>query len=172
MNATTDEESEPYLLCGSWRKRPRAAWHHEVQRWALIAAKRLDDWHSGHPEIDCEVFNHPGYQFRDYPPTLIRVPLAVHPERLPTWEADSWVPGLPIVVVEIMDGPERYGDLWERVAEYLACEIPLVWVLTPSDRTITAHRSGVDPVALDARGTLSGFPELPGFSCPVADFFR
>ena len=53
-----------------------------------------------------------------------------------------------------------------------AVGVNVVWVVNPKFRTVTIHRPGVDPIALDARDTLSGDPELPGFSSPVADFFR
>lgn len=39
-------------------------------------------------------------------------------------------------------------------------------------RTVTVHRPRADPLALDVRGTLDGFAELPGFSCRVAELFR
>jgi Uma2 family endonuclease len=54
----------------------------------------------------------------------------------------------------------------------LECGVPVVWVLTPGFKTVTVHRPGADPVALDVRDPLEGFPELPGFSCRVAELFR
>jgi Uma2 family endonuclease len=60
----------------------------------------------------------------------------------------------------------------ERVDEYLACGVPVVWVVSPLFHTVSIHRLNAKPVALDAGGTLRGDPELPGFACRVADFFR
>jgi hypothetical protein len=37
---------------------------------------------------------------------------------------------------------------------------------------LTVHRPGQAALALDTRDTLTADPELPGFSCPVAEFFR
>ena len=171
MSTATDNRPEPYLIRGEWRSRPIPVWHEDVQQWAMAIARQLDNWNRDQTAIEYEILSNPGFQFRQHPPTLCRVPLAVVRGRIPTVES-NWVPGLPLVVVEVMDGPERYGDLWDRVAEYLDCGVPVVWVFTPRDRTITFHRPDEAVLGVDSRGTLTGDPELPGFSCPVAGFFR
>lgn len=82
------------------------------------------------------------------------------------------VDGVPVLAVEIMSPSTTFQLIEEKVEAYLDCGVPLVWVVNPSFRTVTVHRPGAEPLALDARDTLSGDPELPGFSCPVADLFR
>jgi Uma2 family endonuclease len=76
------------------------------------------------------------------------------------------------LIAEVLSPNDTQEEVAERVSEYLACGVPLVWVLSPYFRTVTVHRPESDPVAFDTTDTLGGFPELPGFSCPVADFFR
>lgn len=80
--------------------------------------------------------------------------------------------GVPILAVEIRSPYDTEGDVVEKVADYLDAGTPLVWVISPAFRTVTVHRPGVNPVALDSSGTLDGGTELPGFSCPVSDLFR
>jgi len=82
------------------------------------------------------------------------------------------VQGPAILIAEILSPHDTQEDVGERVDEYLDCGVPLVWVISPTFRTVTAHRPGVNPVALDTSDTLDGGAELPGFSCPVADLFR
>ena len=105
------------------------------------------------------------------PPTAIRLPLAVVCGRFSKLDSD-WVPALPLLVVEVFVGKDTYGNLEDRVDEYLACGVPLVWVLTPRPKIVTVHRTNAAVLAFNVQGTLGGFAELPGFSCRVADLFR
>jgi Uma2 family endonuclease len=84
----------------------------------------------------------------------------------------SLIEGPPVLIAEVQSPHDTQEEVAERVEEYLDCGVPVVWVANPLFRTVTVHRHNVDPVALDSRATLSGDPELPGFLCPVADFFR
>jgi Uma2 family endonuclease len=171
MAAKPDEAPELYLLCGRQYSRPMPSWHWQIQRTAMVVAQHLDEWLTKQPEPAYEIFSNAGFLLRDYPPTAIRISLAVVRGRFPTLQSD-WVPAKPLVAVEIHVGDDRYGDLEDRVDEYLACGVTVVWLITPSFKMLTIHRAGSFPVALDARGTLAGDPELPGFTCPVADLFR
>ena len=81
-------------------------------------------------------------------------------------------PVAPDLVVEVVSPSNRPGDVSEKTREYLAAGTPLVWLVYPSKKTVVVHRSGsMDPVELGESDTLEGFAELPGFRCPVADFF-
>ena len=171
MTAATATEPPPDLIRGRWRPRRVPVWDVRVERVALAIARLLDGWQSTLPEPRFEVLNSPGFQLRTHPPTLFRVPLAVVPGRVPTLETD-WVPGLPLLAVEVWVGEERLGDLRDRVLEYLQAGVPLVWVVEPDFRTVTIHQPGRTVRAVNVAGTLSADPELPGFSARVADFFR
>ena len=111
------------------------------------------------------------FQLRSFPPSLVRLPLAVVRGKLPTLETD-WVPSLPEVAVDVFFGKDRYGHLCDRVDEYLACGVSLVWTVEPVFRTVTVFRPGAEPELFNRTHTLSADPVLPGFSCPVADLFR
>ena len=93
-------------------------------------------------------------------------------------QADAMTPDTTLVegpaqlIAEVLSPYDTTEDTVERVEEYLACGVPLVWVLNPYFKTLTVHRPGVDPDALDAAATLTCAPELPGFTAKVADFFR
>lgn len=76
------------------------------------------------------------------------------------------------MIAEVLSPHDMQEEVGERVEEYLDCGVKVVWVVSPLFRTVTIHRPGANPIALDARSTLAGAPELPGFECPVADFFR
>jgi Uma2 family endonuclease len=80
--------------------------------------------------------------------------------------------GPPVLAVEIQSPNNTVKEVTEKIREYLGCGVGVVWVVDPYFHTVSVHRPNASPVALDDRDTLTGDPELPGFSCPVADFFR
>lgn len=83
----------------------------------------------------------------------------------------SFFKGPPVLIVEILSANDTQAEVAERVEEYSACGVPLVWVLNPYFRTVTIHRPGIQALALDSTQVITADPELPGFSAPVADFF-
>lgn len=84
----------------------------------------------------------------------------------------TFVDGPAVLIAEVLSPNDTEDEVGERVAEYLACGVRLVWIISPRFRTVIVHRPGADPEALDARDTLDGGSELPGFSVPVRDLFR
>ncbi len=82
------------------------------------------------------------------------------------------VAGAPIFAIEIMSPSDRIEDIDEKLAEYLAHGVQLVWVISPKFRTVTVYRPGSEPELFNVRETISAAPELPGFECPVAELFE
>lgn len=167
----SDEPPEPYLIRGEWHFRPIPTYSPEIARHSLALARHLDVWLPTQHEAAFEVLSDGWFQLRTFPPSLVRLPLAIVRGKLPTLETD-WVPSLPEVAVEVFFGKDRYGDLCDRVDEYVACGVQLVWVMEPSFRTVTVYRPDAEPVLVNRTQALSADPPLPGFSCPVADLFR
>jgi Uma2 family endonuclease len=168
MNA---EAPEPYLIRGNWHARPLPTHSPVLAAPAFALARHLDAWLPAQHESAFEVFSDGWFQLRSFPPSLIRLPLAVVRGKLPTLET-NWVPSMPEVAVDVILGKDRHGDLTDRVRECLACGVQLVWVLEPRHRTVTVFRPGAEPELFNRTHTLSADPVLPGFSCPVADLFR
>jgi Uma2 family endonuclease len=78
---------------------------------------------------------------------------------------------VPDLAVEVLSPHDHIHDVLSKVHEYLACGVPLVWVVDPDRRTVTSYRSPNDVVEQSASETLTAEPVLPGFSCQVAAFF-
>lgn len=77
----------------------------------------------------------------------------------------------PDLVVEVLSPRDAPADVEEKIREYLACGVRLVWVADPATRTVRAHRSASDVRVLGDDDELTGEPVLPGFSVPVARLF-
>jgi Uma2 family endonuclease len=92
-----------------------------------------------------------------------RLPLDAEPEVYPDVAAD--------LCVEVRSPDESRKQIEEKVREYLACGVRLVWYVDPSKQTVTVYRPGQAEQVLTATDTLSGEDVLPGFTCPVADLF-
>ncbi len=77
----------------------------------------------------------------------------------------------PALVVEIVSPADRPKSVNQRINQYLDRGIPLVWLIDPDDRLVTACRPTEFPKALDATEELTGSGVLPDFACPVGVLF-
>ena len=77
----------------------------------------------------------------------------------------------PELIVEILSPDDRWSDLTQKLREYFAIGVRLVWVADPSARTVFAYRSLTDVREFTEKDDLPGDDVLPGFSTPVAALF-
>lgn len=81
----------------------------------------------------------------------------------------------PDLVVEVISPGDLAYEVEEKVAEYLAAGVPLVWVVNPPTRTVRIRRPRSSPQGIGSElaetDTITGEDVLPGFSCAVRDFF-
>ncbi len=94
-------------------------------------------------------------------------------ERWPRSQVGSALPPIsPDLVVEVYSPGNRRGKMLEKVVEYLAVGIPLVWVVYPRRYEVAIFRSADElPDVLKKDAVIENLPELPGFRCAVADLF-
>jgi Uma2 family endonuclease len=82
----------------------------------------------------------------------------------------------PDLAVEVISPGDLAYEVDEKVAEYLAAGVPLVWVVSPPTRRVRVYRSHASPhgsvAELTVGDMIGGDDVLPGFSCPVAKFFE
>jgi Uma2 family endonuclease len=108
-------------------------------------------------------------------PDRVRIPDVsfVSRERVP---ADGvpvgfW-PGAPDLAVEIVSPNDRAEDVHEKVREYLASGVRLVWVLWPGSRSVGVHAPGEPTRELGPGDELDGGDVLPGFRVGVTALFE
>jgi len=81
-------------------------------------------------------------------------------------------PDVPDLVVEVVSPNDIAYDLEEKLADYRAAGVPLIWVVYPNRRTVQIYAGGSEvPSVLHESDTLTGGEILPGFSVKVADLF-
>ena len=98
-------------------------------------------------------------------PDTVRAPdcAFVRGDRLPGPLPRRFVPLAPDLVVETISPEDRARQVKEKVAEWLAAGVRLVWVVHPARRTVTVHRRGRRPLVLRDDAVLDGETLLPGF---------
>ncbi len=78
----------------------------------------------------------------------------------------------PELVVEIISPDDKWSDVIEKLREYFAVGVKLVWVADPELRSVLAYRSLTDVREFTADDDLVSDDVLPGFRVNVADLFR
>jgi Uma2 family endonuclease len=89
-----------------------------------------------------------------------------------TPEGQAIFEGSPTLAIEILSPSDKQKDIDDKVASYLASDVPHVWVIQPRSRTITAYHPGVEPRFFTASQQIDAEPHLPGFRMPVASLFE
>jgi len=77
----------------------------------------------------------------------------------------------PELIVEVLSPDDRWHDVQEKVAEYLAVGVDVIWVLDPKSQTVQIYRSKGGSARLTTADTLEGEGLLTGFSLPLASLF-
>lgn len=77
----------------------------------------------------------------------------------------------PDLAAEVVSSAETYCEVEDKVDEYLAAGVKLVWVINPPNRSIRVHRPDGTVSDLRQADELNGEDVLPGFRCPVAELF-
>ncbi|MCI0737708.1 MAG: Uma2 family endonuclease [Gemmataceae bacterium] len=77
----------------------------------------------------------------------------------------------PDLAVEVLSPNDLASEVIEKVEEYLAAGIPLVWVIDPEAQIVVIHRGDGSVTKLRKNDELSGENIIPGFHCKVAELF-
>ena len=78
---------------------------------------------------------------------------------------------MPDIIVEVVSPWDTRAEIQAKIREWLEAEVRLVLYVYPDTRTVHAIRSLTDRQELASSDILDLGDVLPGFSCPVADFF-
>lgn len=82
------------------------------------------------------------------------------------------VDGPPVLAVEILSPSDTQQKITNRIRDYLAANVGLIWIVEPVFRTITVYRPDAHPQLFHVEQELSGEPHLPGFSVALKEIFE
>jgi Uma2 family endonuclease len=77
----------------------------------------------------------------------------------------------PDLAVEVLSPDDRRPRVREKIREYVAAGVPMVWLVDPDTRTVTVYTGRLRGLELDEADQLDGGDVLPGFACRVSDLF-
>ena len=90
-----------------------------------------------------------------------------HPQR-----PDGYFEIPPDLAVEVLSPDDRRSKVREKIREYVAAGVGLIWLVDPEDHTVMVYNGTLRGIQLDEADTIDGGNVLPGFSCHVAEFFE
>jgi Uma2 family endonuclease len=77
----------------------------------------------------------------------------------------------PDLVVEVISPNDKAYEVDDKIEEYLAAGVPLIWIVNPQTRIVEVHRLDGTVSRLHTRDELTGEDVLPGFHCPMEAIF-
>lgn len=114
-----------------------------------------------------------GFRLRRDPDTFVGIDVAYVPHQLAaaTPRKAAYFDGPPTLAVEVLSPSDRQDDVADKVQEYLARGVAVVWVVDTDFETVRVHRPDAPPVLFNVDDELTAEPQLPGFRTPVARLF-
>ena len=114
-----------------------------------------------------------GYVLSQNPDTM-RIPDVsfVHHDRVPANRSSVklfFIP--PDLAIEVVSPGDRLREMDDKVRQYLAAGVQLVWIVWPDSHTVIIYMPDAEPQQLTEQDILTGGTVLPGFSVLVAELF-
>jgi Uma2 family endonuclease len=161
LRAMPEDGNKYELVDGEIQVSPAGDRHSAV---ALRLAARLlafvEEHRLGHVMGADAGFRLPGGNVRS--PDSSFVATGRFPNDRPT---EDWGALAPDLAVEVISPGDRPRHVLDKVGEYLAVGVRLVWVVDPRTRRATIHRSLSDVRTIGEDEWLDGDDVLPGFRC-------
>lgn len=114
-----------------------------------------------------------GFILARNPDTVLAPDVAfVRAERLTAeLDDDGFLPLAPDLAVEVVSPSDRMTEVTDKVMTYLDAGVPLVWVIQPRQRIVTAYGQGDVIRVYRENDEIDGGDVLPGLRIPVASIF-
>ena len=169
-----DENIERDLIRGEVKERVMTRRSRRHARTEARISQQLQNWVDGQ-ERRGEVYSgEVGCILRNSPSSTVGIDVAYitadHAAR--QTDASRLIEGPPALAVEILSPNDTQEAIAEKIDEYLACGVPMVWIADPHFRTITIHRPAMAPEFFTEAQILSAENELPGFGVIVRNLFE
>ena len=98
--------------------------------------------------------------------------LFISNERYAQIKSPGYLDVAPDLVVEVLSPNDYWIEVTQKLREYFAIGVRLVWVADPQTHSVHAYRALTDVREFTANDDLPGDDVLPGFSVKVAQLFE
>ena len=163
------------LIRGELKEEPMTYRNRFHTRAVTKVAHGLELWLEQRPEPRGEVHTgEVGCILRRDPDTTVGIDVAYFSADMMARQSDdtTLVEGAPQLAVEVLSPSDKTEEIRDKVLEYLAAGVELVWIVDPYFHTVTVHRPTGRPEMFNDEETLSGGTTLPGLEIRVEDIFR
>jgi Uma2 family endonuclease len=92
-------------------------------------------------------------------------------ERMPGGVAEGFLEVVPDLVVEVLSPGDSQRRILDKVGEYLAAGVRMVWVVDRIERIAVSYRSLTNVRVVHEDDDLDGEDVVPGFRCRLRDVF-
>jgi Uma2 family endonuclease len=158
------------LVRGELRKMTPAGWKHGAVGGVLHV---LLGRHVLQERVGRIFFADTGFLLARDPDTVRAPDIAfIRNDHLPgTPPEEAYWPGPPDLAVEVVSPGDTVKEIDDKVRAWLDAGAMMVWVVSPSWRTVTVYRSANRIALLTENEELSGEEVVAGFRCRVAEIF-
>jgi Uma2 family endonuclease len=156
------------LVRGQVRKRPFAG-AMEGRLGATLALGLLE--HVRRNELGTVYAGGTGFQLASGPDTVLAPSMAFVRRGRAGETAESFFPGPPDLVVEIVSFADDEEAMQDRVREWLDAATRMVILVDPRRRTVTVYHPRDDIHVLGEDDVLDGGDVVPGWTLPVQELF-
>lgn len=173
--AMPEDGVDRWLIAGQLRERPmtkRNRWHSRIM---IRIGYLLEAWLETQPKPRGEVLGgEAGCRLRRNPDTTVGIDVVYIDATLAAKKSDdtTLIDGVPVLAVEIVSPNDTVEELQEKVDNYLAAGVKLVWIVDPHFETVVVHESNLPPRLVNVTDELTAEPHLAGFRVAVARVFR
>jgi Uma2 family endonuclease len=99
-------------------------------------------------------------------PDTVRAPdvAFIRKERIPPGAfPETFWPMAPDLAIEVESPNDAYHESEEKIADYLAAGVGMVWIVSSKRGSVTIHRPDTEPRTLTGDERLEGGETIPGF---------
>ncbi|MCL6509122.1 MAG: Uma2 family endonuclease [Anaerolineae bacterium] len=98
--------------------------------------------------------------------------LYISNERYSQRSSSAFLDVSPEIIVEILSPGDSMPEVLQKLREYFAIGVVLVWLIDPTSKTVLVYRSLTNVRELTVNDELTGEDVLPGFVVKVAELFE
>jgi Uma2 family endonuclease len=173
--ALPDNGMDRWLIRGELRERPMTVRNRFHSRIMARVSTTLTNWLDKQPEPHGTVLcGEAGCRLRRNPDTVVGIDVVYISAEVAARQTEetSLIEGVPVLAVEILSPNDTQEQIDEKVDEYLAAGVAMVWVIDPHDHTVLVYEPNAEPILVNVRQELAAERHLPGFRVPVARLFE
>jgi Uma2 family endonuclease len=173
--ALPEDGMDRELIRGQLKEKPISYRNRFHTRAVANASRLIGNWVAQNPKPKGEVHSgEVGCILRRDPDTTVGIDVAYFSADVMGRQSDdkTLIEGAPKLAVEVLSHSDKTEEIRDKVLEYLAAGVELVWVVDPYFHTVTVYWPGGLPEMFNSDEMLTGGTTLPGLEIAVADLFR